>query len=966
MWPGDNPPRLVGRLAHLRALRQARAVSADAGLVRVAVTGGPGVGRSALLDEFVGACRQEGGFAVRVRCRLADRQVPTALVTDLLRCLAEEVSPISDARQSTCQTRPPLLGWQPTGTDDWADRDRQVSAARAAVAALTERGPLVVAVDDITYAGRPALQWLRQVLEACARLPILLLVSIRAGEPPTAPEHLAEMLTDATWMELDGLTEAETGDLLCTLLPSRPAGRFVAEVHRWCGGSPYMIGELAQVLRSRSAGSGLPHSVDEVVLHDALRLVRGRLNRLGTALMRIVETIAVAQSHGGVDAALVAHLTGLDVHEVLTALDLLIRMRLIGDAESLPLRHPALGTAIAASMTAMARSATHLSIAEYLFVLNAPADRIASHLTASTVAPSGSWPVQVLLQAADHARETGADGVEGRCLELAARVATGTQHREAMLRLAHLEIRRDPENGLLAAVAVLSEDNDRAVVAGMLGQIGRVLYETELGAHHHDLLDRIDTSVRGTVFEGWAEGYQKLHRPFLGRPAQVRRRIQGLLSPPDAMAVLEGDDTDRRPVQTAWSALDAFLRYLVDSDPREAVREARQALGQDGTGLQLHPLARTAALAVLADAGDHHEATSWLNRFERSESEGRSSPKGWLASVRGRIALAVGDLEEAGRCLNDALWEPGERPEAPHDPITVILVGLLADVHVSRGEPDDARTLLRRYRLIDELPPGWHYSELLLARARMRAGDGDLTGARRDLADLRARAYQAGIRLPGSLMWRRYGADLLVAVGRRRQAVRVACAQLKFADAVGSPLERGRALRAQACASGTAEKHRLLREAVALLSPAESLDAAHALADLGSALSGSLTRQEAITALTQAVHIADRCAAGALALRSRQQLLVAHERAPRQMSLRGVLTLTRRERQILIDAIRGATNNGIAQTRHITRRTVELHLSSAYRKLGITGRIDLPQLFRDPAFWPLLADGLPARGRPTN
>lgn len=130
LWPGDNPPRLVGRLAHLRALRQARAVSADAGLVRVAVTGGPGVGRSALLDEFVGACRQEGGFAVRVRCRLADRQVPTALVTDLLRCLAEEVSPISDARQSTCQTRPPLLGWQPTGTDDWADRDRQVSAAR--------------------------------------------------------------------------------------------------------------------------------------------------------------------------------------------------------------------------------------------------------------------------------------------------------------------------------------------------------------------------------------------------------------------------------------------------------------------------------------------------------------------------------------------------------------------------------------------------------------------------------------------------------------------------------------------------------------------------------------------------------------------------------------------------------------------------------------------------------------------
>lgn len=54
--------------------------------------------------------------------------------------------------------------------------------------------------------------------------------------------------------------------------------------------------------------------------------------------------------------------------------------------------------------------------------------------------------------------------------------------------------------------------------------------------------------------------------------------------------------------------------------------------------------------------------------------------------------------------------------------------------------------------------------------------------------------------------------------------------------------------------------------------------------------------------------------------------------------------------------MRGSTNERIATTLHITRRTVELHLSSAYRKLDITGRKDFPHLFRTAGLWPLLVD----------
>lgn len=70
---------------------------------------------------------------------------------------------------------------------------------------------------------------------------------------------------------------------------------------------------------------------------------------------------------------------------------------------------------------------------------------------------------------------------------------------------------------------------------------------------------------------------------------------------------------------------------------------------------------------------------------------------------------------------------------------------------------------------------------------------------------------------------------------------------------------------------------------------------------------------------------------------------VGRERARRSAPARtGSRSLTTSERRIAELAADGRTNTEIADLLHLARRTVETHLTSSYRKLGIRRRGELP------------------------
>ena len=64
---------------------------------------------------------------------------------------------------------------------------------------------------------------------------------------------------------------------------------------------------------------------------------------------------------------------------------------------------------------------------------------------------------------------------------------------------------------------------------------------------------------------------------------------------------------------------------------------------------------------------------------------------------------------------------------------------------------------------------------------------------------------------------------------------------------------------------------------------------------------------------------------------------------PRRPRGRGVGALSPQERGVASMATEGLSNREIAEALFLTRRTVEMHLTGAYRKLGVAGRGELTE-----------------------
>ena len=193
---------------------------------------------------------------------------------------------------------------------------------------------------------------------------------------------------------------------------------------------------------------------------------------------------------------------------------------------------------------------------------------------------------------------------------------------------------------------------------------------------------------------------------------------------------------------------------------------------------------------------------------------------------------------------------------------------------------------------------------------------------------------------PLTSSWRSPHARALFRLGRFDEALALAEDNLAVARRFGGPSGVSRTARELGEMQGE-DGIPLLEEAVAVVegTPAR-LDLAKACAALGRALRHARSPADAREPLRRALERADAGGAAGLAEDVRTELYAAGAR-PRTAALSGAGALTASERRVAALAAEGASNRDIAQALFVTPKTVEVHLSNAYRKLGIRSRREL-------------------------
>jgi DNA-binding CsgD family transcriptional regulator len=169
------------------------------------------------------------------------------------------------------------------------------------------------------------------------------------------------------------------------------------------------------------------------------------------------------------------------------------------------------------------------------------------------------------------------------------------------------------------------------------------------------------------------------------------------------------------------------------------------------------------------------------------------------------------------------------------------------------------------------------------------------------------------------------------------EARKLAAENLELSHKFQAPGAIGIALRVNGLV-GDRDKLDSLAESVAILRTAGcGLELARSLTAQGAALRRAGHRSAALPVLREGLDLATRCGARPLADEARTELVAAGAR-PRRTALTGPDALTASELRVARLAAAEETNREIAQELFVSLRTVEVHLTNTYRKLGVQTR----------------------------
>jgi DNA-binding CsgD family transcriptional regulator len=912
----------------------------------VVVEGPGGIGKSSLLATLLTRARARGFRTGSARCSELERQFAFGAVRQLLGPLA----PLAAFGGAAAHARPLF-----DGSDDHLDVAPDALFSRLhglfwLCAELTAEGPLVLVVDDAQWADPGSLAFIAFLRTRLADVPLMLAVATR---PVAAPDPaLAEVLADPAALALRPrpLSDDAVRRWAELLLGSPPDDTFTATCHATTGGNPLWLREL---LREASA-EGLPPNargaarLGDLTPRGVASVVLLRLARLAPPARELARAVALLGDGAGPDeAAALAEVSAADAH---AAIDSLVRADLLRDTDRLAYTHPIVRSAVLDDLPTVIRAERHRQAAALLAARGEGPERVASQLLAAGGA-AGPADLAPLLAAARNAIALGDPSAAAAFLRAALPATEGEERAELLIELAGAEGR----TGERAAVASLetalsiSADPERRVRAAV--HLARILNFTGQAPRSVDVLEDVERGL-----PPGSAAFDLIAAELLGA-AHITRSAARRLAP--RMALLTEPEG---PVRTALDRLTLASLAFAESiypggDAGEAARLARRALGgevpvEPVLGGQIVVMANL----VLMLAGHHSESESnFAQALETARANGSATAVAAFCAMRSMALLRLGRLSAAEADAREALDIGTQVP--PTQTLGHAALGVALTTTLERGGTDEEldEVLAQQPIDLDILPasmPVISRGDIALARGRPREAVDHYLAC--DLPD-------PGWARDGPTLvpWRSGAAIALLArgdPGDAAEAARLADEELALARAFGAPAPIGHALRVSALTVDDGSRRERLEEAVRVLDDAEApLDLARARAELGAELRRGNERSAARELLEPALVEAQRCGAARLASRVEDELASLGVRPTGAVALsRG---LTPSERRVASLAAEGLMNREIAQRLFVTEKTVESHLRSTFRKLGLRSRRELADAL---AAWPERADEGPA------
>ncbi|MEU4249250.1 AAA family ATPase [Amycolatopsis sp. NPDC026612] len=913
--PKRPAPRLPGREPELGRLTGLFPVALGGTAASAVLVGEFGMGKSATLRTLAALAR-DAGFTVAVATgsRL-ESHLPGGVVRQL-----------ADALQEPGTAGPPvteLCG--PSGESEALDLFFRI------VRDATERGPLFLGIDNVHLADAWSMRCLAYIRNRVLDLPVLIVLTSLTGHPPHREVALLDMAgcTPAS-ITLNGLGDAAAAEIL-GLAP----GELASACREATGGNPFLL----QALRPRLLPGADPHELGSSLIGQVLHM---RMQEFPHA-PAILHAAAILGEDAGFD--LLAKLAGVDELDALQAVDTMVRLHVLHNSSHPTLTYSFARNSLLKDMPQTTRAVNHSRAAKLLTEAGAPPERVAAHLLEATSIRI-PWAVDVLRLSARDAVFSGRAELAARHLRRALEERLTSGRRMAvLLQLAHAEFQFDPPGAakrVREAVDTVGNRETAAYIATamLLSLCGG--QDARLGiSAAGQIAARLDAGGPDAVWPLLCMTYLAEAGSRLGPPPEFRdfEEQWAPLTDPAAQrsrsALLALDAV--RSGESAQDAVGHFADALSSAgDP--ASGPPREVTGDGGELFEQHYFF-TLATAVLADEPAHVDRLCRVLDVER-EPWDVHVPHGALPTLARGIALQTsGDLQRASVHFESLLRRFDERGGTTTCPVGVLCAAKLVECWVDLGRFEAATSLLDRMDFVASQGLFTH-TYLLYARGRLRVATGYTRFGFEDLLSCGRRLAHHGMRFPGFVPWRAHAARAALALGQTDDAARLAEEDINAAARWGAPRPLGTALTTLGLVREDDEADRALQKAIATLRQSPSrLQLATALTELGTLQARHGQSEKAIETLRQAVELSEQCGARPLARRAAEELRSSRRAlTPAKDNEHG---LTRQENRIAVMAAQGLTNREIATALHLTRRTVELHLSGAYRKLGIPGRAEL-------------------------